>query len=303
MDIRVLRYFVSAAECLNFTKAAKECYITQTAMSQNISSMEKELGFRLFERNNRSVSLTPAGRDFYEQVKGMIHEYDTAVRHSRSLADGSDGKLVITFNSGLEALVFMPRLRRIRTTYPAVKVIINISPPRRMLEILRRGECDIAVTWPYDLQEMDGIGVQNLAEFKGCLVCSKDHPLASRSYCTLEDIANQKLRMLDLSDMPATYRAMCEEWKGLGRIPPAALSFDHIDLIDELIMSCCMEGTMALLPEYAHSHVGNDIAVVDLKLKSPLMFKLAAGYLERRSNPTIYAALEILNDKRIPLSY
>ena len=63
MDIRGLRYFISAAECLNFTQAAKECFITQTAMSQHIANMEKELGFQLFRRNNRRVELTAAGRD------------------------------------------------------------------------------------------------------------------------------------------------------------------------------------------------------------------------------------------------
>lgn len=69
MDIRGLKYFISAAECLNFTRAAKECFITQTAMSQHIANMEKELGFQLFRRNNRNVELTTAGRDFYEQMK------------------------------------------------------------------------------------------------------------------------------------------------------------------------------------------------------------------------------------------
>lgn len=64
MDIRGLKYFISAAECLNFTRAAKECFITQTAMSQHIANMEKELGFQLFRRNNRNVELTTAGRDF-----------------------------------------------------------------------------------------------------------------------------------------------------------------------------------------------------------------------------------------------
>ena len=85
MDIRGLKYFISAAECLNFTRAAKECFITQTAMSQHIANMEKELGFQLFRRNNRNVELTTAGRDFYEQMKAVVHSYDNAVRHSQNL--------------------------------------------------------------------------------------------------------------------------------------------------------------------------------------------------------------------------
>lgn len=62
MDMKSLNYFVHAAETLNFTKAAKECYISQTAISLSIAKMEEELGFMLFDRNNRSIRLTPAGR-------------------------------------------------------------------------------------------------------------------------------------------------------------------------------------------------------------------------------------------------
>ena len=90
MDIRGIKYFISAAECLNFTRAARECFITQTAMSQHIANMEKELGFQLFLRNNRNVELTPAGRDFYEQMKLVVHGYDNAVRHSRNLSSGGE---------------------------------------------------------------------------------------------------------------------------------------------------------------------------------------------------------------------
>ncbi len=61
MDLNGIEYFVKAAETLNFTRAANECQITQTAMSQHISNMEGSLGFRLFDRTTRKVALTPAG--------------------------------------------------------------------------------------------------------------------------------------------------------------------------------------------------------------------------------------------------
>ena len=72
MDIRGLQYFISAAECLNFTRAARECYITQTAMSLHIAKMEKELGFQLFSRKNHVVKLTPAGKDFYVRAQRIV---------------------------------------------------------------------------------------------------------------------------------------------------------------------------------------------------------------------------------------
>ena len=71
MDFKCLNYFIRSAETLNFTKAAKICGVSQTAISLAIVKMEEDLGFQLFERNNRSMRLTPAGRDFYEWATSL----------------------------------------------------------------------------------------------------------------------------------------------------------------------------------------------------------------------------------------
>ncbi|HVI39848.1 MAG TPA: LysR family transcriptional regulator [Anaerovoracaceae bacterium] len=65
MDIRSLKYFISAAQNLNFTKAASECFITQTAMSLSIAKLEEELNFKLFYRCNHRVKLTDSGEVFF----------------------------------------------------------------------------------------------------------------------------------------------------------------------------------------------------------------------------------------------
>lgn len=169
LDIRGLKYFISAAECLNFTRAAKECFITQTAMSQHIANMEKELGFQLFIRNNRNVELTVAGKDFYEQVKNIVHSYDHAVRHSQNLSTGSEGSISVIISSSIDGLAFMPRFRYFKAHHPTISLTVRISSPRYMVDQLKRGEADIAICWPEEMQQNDDIFVQNLAEFKGCL--------------------------------------------------------------------------------------------------------------------------------------
>lgn len=66
MTITQIKYFITAAKCLNFTKAASKLYITQPALSRQISAIEEELNVQLFVRNNRSVKLTPAGMALVE---------------------------------------------------------------------------------------------------------------------------------------------------------------------------------------------------------------------------------------------
>lgn len=80
MQMNKLIYFISVADNLNFTKAAKECYLAQSAISQQINSLEQELGFQLFTRTSKNVELTEAGKVFYDGVKNVVKEYKNTVK-------------------------------------------------------------------------------------------------------------------------------------------------------------------------------------------------------------------------------
>ena len=78
MELRQLRYFVSAAAHLNFTKAAKECYIVQSSMTEQIANLESELGVKLFDRQSKGLALTEAGRFFLPKAKAILGEAEKA---------------------------------------------------------------------------------------------------------------------------------------------------------------------------------------------------------------------------------
>ena len=304
MDIRGIKYFISAAECLNFTRAARECFITQTAMSQHIANMEKELGFQLFLRNNRNVELTPAGRDFYEQMKLVIHGYDNAVRHSQNLSAGGEGSVVIAMPSCIEGLTFMSRLRYFKSHYPTIHLTVVIVSPRYMVERLKRGECDIAVSWPHDMAADAELTVQNIAEFKSLVVCAKDHPLATLKSVTPEQLAHERIAMVDLQGMPAAYRSMTRDWKNLGLMPPDTMSFRQINRIEELLFTVNIDSTvMALVPEFVRKNSTGNMTFLELDMPNPPLFNLGAGYLTNNPNPALRTALDVLRDSRIPMDY
>ena len=304
LDIRGLKYFISAAECLNFTRAAKECFITQTAMSQHIANMEKELGFQLFIRNNRNVELTVAGKDFYEQVKNIVHSYDHAVRHSQNLSTGSEGSISVIISSSIDGLAFMPRFRYFKAHHPTISLTVRISAPRYMVDQLKRGEADIAICWPEEMQQNDDIFVQNLAEFKGCLVCRSDHPLASCRSITPEKLQDAQFSIVDLAGMPNTYRAHCRDWKRLGLpIPSEAPVFDKVNRVEEILFSVIMNNYLAILPEYVKNNSTGDLAFLPLELSSPLMFTVSSGSMINNPNPALPIVLDVLRDGRIPMNY
>ena len=82
MLFRQMKYFIAVVECNSFTEAAEQCYISQSAISQQIRSLEKELGVELIHRENRRFTLTPAGEYFYEQSKGILNEVEDIRRET-----------------------------------------------------------------------------------------------------------------------------------------------------------------------------------------------------------------------------
>ncbi len=87
MKIEKLYYFLSVAKHKNFTKAAQECHIAQPAVSKQMLSLEKELGFELFQRKNRRVELTDAGQEFYQSISCLIEEYENSIKRVRCMTE------------------------------------------------------------------------------------------------------------------------------------------------------------------------------------------------------------------------
>ncbi len=87
MKIEKLYYFLSVAKHKNFTKAAQECHIAQPAVSKQMLSLEKELGFELFQRKNRRVELTEAGQEFYQSISCLVNEYESSIQRVRQMTE------------------------------------------------------------------------------------------------------------------------------------------------------------------------------------------------------------------------
>src|ERR671931_763013 len=122
MELRHLRYFVTVAAELHFGRAAARLFISRPALSQQIRSLEGELGLKLLERNRRGVRLTPEGEAFLVEARAVVRQADRAADVARALAEGATGRLrlsyVRTMPGGLPELIVREYQRR----YPGVEV-------------------------------------------------------------------------------------------------------------------------------------------------------------------------------------
>jgi DNA-binding transcriptional LysR family regulator len=194
MELRHLRYFITVASELHFARAAQRLFISQPALSQQIRSLEGELGLTLFERNRRGVRLTPEGAAFLTEAEAVVRQADHAAEVARVLAEGGTGALRLshlrTMPRGLPERVAAEYQRR----YPGVEIIPESGSTEQNVERLRGGQVDVAfVLTP--LEDVSELSWVDVAMEPILVALPSRHPLSHR----------RRLRREDLVGVPLVY--------------------------------------------------------------------------------------------------
>ena len=146
MNLRQLQYFVAIAEAGSFTRAAERLLVAQPSLSQQIKSLERELGGPLLERLPTGVRLTAAGNVFVTDARAAITHAERARRNARSALGLEAGELEVATVTSVAFGVLPPAFERWRDRYPATTIALREYTHRRALDdAVRLGVGDIAV--------------------------------------------------------------------------------------------------------------------------------------------------------------
>ncbi|WP_246042982.1 LysR family transcriptional regulator [Enterococcus viikkiensis] len=170
--------FREIARTKNFTKAAHNLYLTQSAVSHAIKDLENEAETQLFERLHRSVKLTPAGELFLKEIQPMIEEFETVEARLPHLEKQSPLKIAscITF-----AQTQLPqRLQRFQVLQPAASFEVQVFPAAESLARLEEGKVDLAFIEGQIFQQ--SVEAKKIAEYPLCVVAEAAHPMAELSF-------------------------------------------------------------------------------------------------------------------------
>lgn len=148
VETRLLHQFIAVAEELHFNRAARRLHMAQPPLSQAIRRLEQEIGAPLFERTNRSVSLTPAGAAFLESARKVLHLLDDSVEQTRRVAQGIEGHLILTFINIAPYSALLRALRRFRSAFPAVSFTMQEATTQEQVVALEHGHADIGFIRP-----------------------------------------------------------------------------------------------------------------------------------------------------------
>ena len=219
MHMRHLRYFVVAAEEENFNRAAERLNLAQPALSRRIRGLENELGIELFERRQKRVHLSTAGKAFFEDAQQILLDVERAAARVRRIARREGGILSIGVNdSALRHDIIAKALRDFHTNFAEVEMRIGPTAPAPLLEAVLSGSVDAAFiyTRPPDSLELS---FTEVADDHFVLALPAEHPAARKPRISLSDLKGEEFLWLPRESAPQIYDRLMDACAAGGLVP------------------------------------------------------------------------------------
>src|ERR1700736_2160487 len=196
MKLRQLQFFIAVAEELSFSRAAIKLHVAQPSLSTQIKALEDEVGARLFERDKRHVSLTPAGRRFQSRIASVLSLADSAKAEARATERGQLGTIDLGYTALSMFSTALPHaIRRFREQEPNVVITLRELTSLEQLHELGERTLDVGVLRKVDVSAPKGISIVEWYRTPLVAAIPKDHPRAASDSVSLSDLKNEAFIM------------------------------------------------------------------------------------------------------------
>ena len=192
---RQLEYIIAVAETGKFVEAAKQCAVSQPAMSKQVRAVEEMLGVELFERARPEVIVTPAGEEIVERARGLIAGARELVDAARSFSGAHEGTVRLGVIPTIAPYGLPGLLVKLRRMFPEVSFAIQELQTEVLVEKLQSGAIDLGLlAQPFDTTRLAG---PNVVKEPFVLVAPTGHPLSVAGSVNPEEIAGQSLILME----------------------------------------------------------------------------------------------------------
>lgn len=172
MDFRQLQYVTTVARCQSITKAAKELFISQSALSHYIQNVEKEMGIQLFDRSTSPLSLTYAGSRFLVYAQNMLLENQALKKEFSDITQDVKGKIKIGIPAERAAYMLPRFMPRFSAKFPSIELEVTTGTGPALLEKLKAGLLDMAILYIVDKTWLKEFNCQELYK-EEMVLCGK----------------------------------------------------------------------------------------------------------------------------------
>jgi DNA-binding transcriptional LysR family regulator len=304
LNVARLRVLCEVVRHGSFSAAAEALSYSQSAISQQIATLEAETGMTLLERRPSGARATAAGRALVEHAEGILARIEAAETELSAIAGLRGGRLRMASFPTAGATLMPLAIASFRASYPDVELTLSEGEPEEILPRLHAGELDLALLFdfgepndePADRSEPELPGTQperlgrvRLLEDPMYLALAREHPLAHRDSLTLADLRAEAWVQTSRSSPCA--RHVVRSCLRAGFEPRVSFESDDYQTVQGLVAAGV---GVALIPELALSGVRDDIAIRALSPRPPVREVIAAAPSGGYAGPAAPVMLEIL---------
>jgi LysR family transcriptional regulator, benzoate and cis,cis-muconate-responsive activator of ben and cat genes len=291
VDLRQLRYFLTAAEERRFSAAARRLHISAPSLSQQIRALERDLRVTLFDRTSRGAELTPAGHVLAERARVILAEVDRARQDVRSAGVSSREQVALRICTMADR-VLDGALRTVGLAIPGLEVFVTSSPGDDAVEAVRQARADAAVVWnrPQEHRDLDGVV---LGSVLFGIVLPLGHPLADRTEIPVAGLGSESAVMFPLSPFAGIWQRTVDHLLPGGAQPgQVVVEPDLINSPEAMLRAVAAGSGVApgILGVVEHMDVSG---IVVLPLDPPLLLDLEVVW-RRPARPAVRRLVDFL---------
>ena len=292
MNFRIEQYriFNVVAKSESFSKAAKELFMTQSAVSQAIKQLETSIDMTLFKRTSKGVELTEAGNILYKYTSSAMELLETGLLRVEALKTLDDGELKIGASDTISTHFLLPRLEMFHKLYPNIKIKVINRVTTETIELLKNGQIDIAFgNLPIEYENLEVIECMTVHD---TFVAGNDYKEYKEKVFTHEDIS--KLPLILLENKSNSRKYVDKIFLESGQVLTPSIELGAHELL--LQLAKINLGISCVVREFSEEYLKNNF-VFELKQKNPIPER-AIGYCYSKSlhlTPTMKEFMTFLN--------
>lgn len=249
MTLQQIMYFQRVARSGSFTKAARACFVSQTAISRQISALEEELHVTLLERDTAHVKLTLAGEYFFQQVNELTARLEEAVTRTQTIAQEQQTHLTLGIPTILEQHAISQLLRQYHSLHPEVQ-LSTVAGSRHLL-----------VAMDFDLPDLEGLDSIILQQVHATWLLPTGHPLAGAEKIAPQQLQGETLILTQEDPRGNTEELLRQYYNQLGLKGNPVL---HTWTLEELFLLTSAGVGIGLLPSSVPGYLRPDLCSVPI---------------------------------------
>ena len=272
-SLRELESFMAVAEELSFTRAAARLRLAQPPLSRHVRSLEDRLGTRLFERTNRTVVLTAAGRAFYGDVREPLLTLQRAAASAKRAGSGASARLELGFVSSLLGPELADVFRRFRVAHPDIQLTLQDRTSAEQLRAIAEGRLDGGFVGVAPRPRAPGVTLIPWRQEALALFVPREHRFARQREVALKALAGEPMIAITAESSPGFASKIHELCQAAGFRPRIVQEATRAQAVAAMVAA---GSGIAILPASLHRVTGDAVRAVRLTGRGVLVSYLFA---------------------------